>query len=118
MPGFVQGIHDFLSLKSRKVGDEPQALNFTPVIVSRLPCQIFSLSAFGMSMLFDDAQRFARVHGALLGIERAVGREHDLVEIVEGKAGVRCRHAAEHRGVGVERVLEVIEWPLLQALEN
>jgi hypothetical protein len=28
----------------------PQLLNFTPVIASRLPCQIFSLSAFGMSM--------------------------------------------------------------------
>ena len=27
-----------------------QLLNFTPVIASRLPCQIFSLSAFGMSM--------------------------------------------------------------------
>jgi hypothetical protein len=24
MPGFVPGIHDFLSLKSRKADDEPQ----------------------------------------------------------------------------------------------
>ncbi len=33
------------------VGEVPaHSLNFTPVIASRLPCQIFSLSAFGMSM--------------------------------------------------------------------
>jgi hypothetical protein len=31
---------------------------------------------------------------------------------------VSCGHAAEHGRVGVERVLEVIERPLLQALEN
>src|SRR5262245_19359923 len=30
--------------------EQNQLLNFTPVIASRLPCQIFSLSAFGMSM--------------------------------------------------------------------
>src|SRR5690348_15673751 len=44
----------------------------------------------------DDAQRFARVHGPLFGIEGAVGSEHDLVKVVERKAGVCCRHAAEH----------------------
>src|ERR1700690_2646085 len=49
-----------------------------------------------------DLERLARVHGALLRIERAVGGEHDLVEVVEGKPGVGCRHAAEHRGVGIE----------------
>src|SRR5262249_37184030 len=51
---------------------------------------------------FDDAQGFARVHRALLRIERAVGSEHDLVEVVEGEARMRRRHATEHRRVGIE----------------
>ena len=79
-----------------------QLLNFTPVIASRLPCQIFSFSGFRHIDAIDDAQRFARVHGAFLGIERAVGGEHDLVGIVEGKPGMGRRLAAEHSGVRVE----------------
>src|SRR5262245_13207616 len=50
----------------------------------------------------DDPLGLARVHRAFLGIERAVGGEHDLVEVVEGKPCMRRRHAAEHGGVGIE----------------
>ena len=67
---------------------------------------------------FDNAQRFARVHGPFFGIEGAVGPKHDLVEIVERKTSMCCRHAAEHGCVGIERVLEVVERPLLQALQD
>ena len=64
MPGLVPGIHVFAALQQLKTwmaGTSPamtrlldlvadQLLNVTPVMASRLPCQIFSLSAFGMSM--------------------------------------------------------------------
>src|SRR5664279_3258451 len=66
----------------------------------------------------ENAQRLAGIYGAPLRIERASGGEHDLVEVVEGKPGMGRRHAAEHRGVGIEVVLEIIERALLQALEN
>src|SRR5665811_2129428 len=51
---------------------------------------------------FENAQRLAGIHGAPLRIERAVGGEHDLVEVVERKLGMGRRHAAEYRGVRVE----------------
>ena len=64
MPALVAGIHVFAALQQFKTwmaGTSPamtrlldlvadQLLNVTPVMASRLPCQIFSLSAFGMSM--------------------------------------------------------------------
>ena len=59
----LEGWGPFASFETRPAGapqdeggvgrawpDANQLLNFTPVIASRLPCQIFSLSAFGMSM--------------------------------------------------------------------
>src|SRR5450631_3495806 len=56
----------------------------------------------------EDPQCFAGVHRAFFRIERAIGGKHDLVEVVEGEPRMGRRHAAEHRGVSVERVLEVI----------
>src|SRR5262245_19707776 len=50
----------------------------------------------------DDAQSLARVHRALLRIERAVGGEHDLFEVVERDPRMRRRDAAEHGGVGIK----------------
>src|ERR1700759_4496086 len=65
---------------------------------------------------FEDADGLARVHCALFRIERAVGGEHDFVEVKEGEARMHRRFAGEGGGVGVEHVLEVIERALLQAL--
>src|SRR5262245_19155943 len=51
---------------------------------------------------FENAQRFARIHRALLRIERAIGREYDLVGVIESESRMRCRHAAKHGGVRIE----------------
>src|SRR3974390_270493 len=67
---------------------------------------------------FQDAQGLTGVHRALLGIERAVGGKNYLVAIVEGEPCMGRRYAAEHCGVGVEVVLEIIERPLFQPFED
>src|SRR5262245_4753501 len=78
----------------------------------------FFLVRFGHVDALKDAQRFACVHRALLGIERAVRREYDLVEIVKRQARIGRRHAADHGGVGIERVLEIIQRTLFELLQD
>src|SRR4029078_7219323 len=50
----------------------------------------------------ENLQRLADVGGALLGVERAVRGEHQLLGRIEGEAALGRRLAAEHRGVAVE----------------
>ena len=53
VPGLATPARDDRLCRARSGRDctrADQLLNFTPVIASRLPCQIFSLSAFGISM--------------------------------------------------------------------
>ena len=66
----------------------------------------------------EEAQRVARVHRALFRIERAVGGEHDLVVVEEGQPHRHAGFRRERRGVGVERVLEVIERTLFELLQQ
>src|SRR5690349_17152675 len=61
----------------------------------------------------DDAQRLADVAGAFFRIERAVGREHDLLGRIEGDAQHGAAVGAEHRRVDVEALLEVVDRALL-----
>src|SRR5262249_39180941 len=63
----------------------------------------------------QNAQRLADVHGALLGIERAVRREHYVLVRIEAEPQRGTRFGGEHRGVDDEVLLEVVERPLLQA---
>src|ERR1700722_6261790 len=64
----------------------------------------------------QNPQRFADVAGAFLGIERTVGGEHDLLGWIKGEAADGRGVGAEHGGVGVEILLEVVERALLEAL--
>src|SRR5674476_1640256 len=64
----------------------------------------------------ENPQGFARIHGAVLGIERTIGGEQDLVDRIEFHPTLGRRRRPEHRGVGIEVLLEVIERALLQAL--
>src|SRR3981189_1604783 len=63
----------------------------------------------------ENAQRLADIAGAFLGIERAVGREDDILDRIEGEPAHGPGVGAEHGGIDVEILLEVIERPLLQA---
>src|SRR5262249_39329645 len=67
----------------------------------------------GQVRVVQDPDRLADVHRALLGIERAVGREHDVLVRVEGEPERGPRLGGEHRGVDDEVLLEVVERPLL-----
>src|ERR1043165_6000564 len=64
----------------------------------------------------ENAERLADVHRALLGIERAVGGEHDLYQRIELHAELGRGIRGEHRRIGVEILLEVVERALLQRL--
>src|ERR1035437_3523913 len=64
----------------------------------------------------QNAQRLARIHRSVFRIERAIGSEHDLVNGEELKAALGRRRRSEHRGIGIEVLLEIVERALLQAL--
>src|SRR5258708_8131057 len=115
MPRFMPGIHVLAALPRSKT---ELALKLHARDRLEIAVPDFFLVGFRHVDAFDDAERFARVHRALFRIERAIRREHDLVEIVEGKPRMRCRLAAEHGGVGIECVLEVIERTLLQLFQD
>src|SRR6266849_777464 len=72
------------------------------------------LAAGDLLQVVENLQRLADVIGALLRVERAVGGEHDPVVRIEGEAAFGRRLAAEHRGVAVEALLEVVERAFLQ----
>src|SRR5262249_3674438 len=55
----------------------------------------------------QNPDRLADVHRALLGIERAVGREHDVLVRIEGEPERGPRLGGEHRRVHHEVLLEV-----------
>src|SRR4029453_16651220 len=118
MPGFMPGIHDFLRLARGTAGNSTLTLEFRARDRLEVAVPDHFLVRLGHVDAFKNAQGFARVHCALLGIERAVRREYDLVGVVERKTRMGRRHAAEHRGVGIEGVLEIIEWTLLELLQD
>src|SRR5437763_10148923 len=64
----------------------------------------------------QDLQRYARKHGALLRVERAVGGEDHLVARIELQPAFRRRRAPEGGGVGKKVLLEIIERALFEAL--
>src|SRR5215510_4685078 len=85
--------HPRLSFSNgRKAGDKPSAFELRARDAFEIAMPDLLLVGGWHIDLLDDAKGFARVRGALFGIERAVGGEHDLVEIVESKTCVRCRH--------------------------
>src|SRR5262249_10209557 len=65
--------------------------------------------------IVQNAQRLADVHRALLGIERAVGREHDVLVRIEGEPQRGPCFGGECGGVDDEVLLEIVERSLLQA---
>src|SRR5262249_57613760 len=65
----------------------------------------------------DDLDGLANVLRAALRVERAVGGEHHLVHAEELEPANGCRARAEHRSVGVEIFLELVDRPLLETLE-
>src|SRR5262245_22280530 len=64
----------------------------------------------------ENLQRHTRIHRPAFRIERAVGREDDVVQREELQAAFGRGLAAEYRGVDVEVLLEVVERALLEAL--
>src|SRR6516165_8077063 len=64
---------------------------------------------------FENLQRQAGIHRPVLGIERAIGGEHDLVDGIELHAAFGRRHRAESRRVGVEILLEIVERTFFEA---
>src|SRR6185436_17336506 len=85
-----------------------------------LQVAVIDLVAVGLGEVeaVEDLDGLADVAGAALGIEGAVGGEHHPVGAVELEAADGGRARAEHGGVGVEVLLEVVEWALLEALEE
>src|SRR5450759_3465686 len=61
----------------------------------------------------ENPQGFARIHRAVFRIERAIGGEYDLVDREELQAAFGRRRRPEHRGVGIEILLEIVERALL-----
>src|SRR5215471_2080343 len=64
----------------------------------------------------ENPDRLADVARALLGIERTIGCEHEVIERIECHAADRRGMRPEYRGIGIEVVLEIIARPFLEAL--
>src|SRR5262249_42073191 len=79
---------------------------------------VVELLAIGLGDIerIEDLEREPRIHRAAFRIERAVGSEHALLQREELQAAFGRRLAAEHRGVGVEVLFEIVERAFLEAL--